>query len=174
MNKSLKYPLSPVKEGWSLPSSEALKLILRELFIEGTSLPSLCERENLPLLLVVEGIQRLLPKEWTAYKSARADGVKEVIMEELLGRFKINMGHYFDDSGNFVGYSSLTEEQKNAIESIEHTDRGGVKLKLSSRKDCLSLLGKELGMFKNRVEHSGNINLTKLLDELEEDSTEHQ
>lgn len=48
----------------------------------------------------------------------------------------------------------LTEEQKKAVASIEQGNFG-IKLKLHDKVKALELLGKHLGMFTDRLEHTG-------------------
>ena len=160
------YPIEPVRGYWTEPDAERLRSFLREMILDGVSLVVVCRRNRLPLLVVMNAFLKYLPTEWAAYNAARKEGLKEVVLEELVSRLGVTMADYYDDSGQFLGFSGLSRSQKEAIESFE-SEGPNCKLKLSSRKDAIVLLGKELGMFKNRIEHSGKIDLNKVLEEID-------
>lgn len=69
-----------------------------------------------------------------------------------------------DDTGNTVEYpdvefkntEDLTDEQKKAISGIKHT-KFGVVVETCDKVKALELLGKHLGMFKDKVEVSGTL-----------------
>lgn len=58
---------------------------------------------------------------------------------------------------DFKCTDELTEEEKKAISSI-HKGKDGMKIETYDKLKALELLGKHLGMFKDKVELSGNIN----------------
>ncbi len=78
---------------------------------------------------------------------------------------KVVTKHTVDDSGNNVEYSDvefkdtdeLTEWQKKAIAGIKQT-KFGIAVETCDKVKALELLGKHLGMFKDKVEVNGNIN----------------
>lgn len=70
-----------------------------------------------------------------------------------------------DDEGNprtykdveFVTTDKLSEENKKVISSIKQGSNG-LEIKLNDKLKALELLGKHLGMFRDKIELSGNIN----------------
>lgn len=70
-----------------------------------------------------------------------------------------------DDEGNprtykdveFVNTDKLSEANKKVISSIKQGSNG-LEIKLNDKLKALELLGKHLGMFKDKVELSGNVN----------------
>lgn len=71
----------------------------------------------------------------------------------------------FDDEGNprtykdveFVNTDNLSEDNKKVISSIKQGSNG-LEIKLNDKLKALELLGKHLGMFKDKLELSGNVN----------------
>lgn len=56
-----------------------------------------------------------------------------------------------------IGSHEIDDDTAAAISEISQTDKGGLKVKLHDKKGALIDLGKHLGMFKDQVEHSGNV-----------------
>lgn len=102
------------------------------------------------------------------------------VLEELALLGFANMQDYIrvgPDGDPYTDFSALTREQAAAIGEVTVEDfkdgRGAsardvrrVKFKISDKRAALVDIGKHLGMFKERVEHSGSINLG-LADRLE-------
>lgn len=102
------------------------------------------------------------------------------VLEELALLGFANMQDYIrvgSDGDPYTDFSALTREQAAAIGEVTVEDfkdgRGEnardvrrVKFKLADKRGALVDIGKHLGMFKERVEHSGSINLG-LADRLE-------
>lgn len=98
----------------------------------------------------------------------------EKVVEELSRMAFSNMADYMeiDEEGKPRGLdlSRLTRDQAAAIQEITEDATGGsgdgerrlvlrTKFKLADKTKSLELLGRHLGMFIDKVEHSGNINL---------------
>ena len=58
--------------------------------------------------------------------------------------------------------SKLTDEQKAALSEVSET-QSGISVKLESKTEALKMIGKHLGMFVEKIEHSGNVKLTNQL-----------
>lgn len=101
---------------------------------------------------------------------AEAAGVTvQRIVDELAKVGFANMGHYLmATSGGdpFFAYDGLTDDQKAALAEVTVEDfkegRGEdardvrrIKFKLHDKLSALEKLGKHLGMFKEKIEHSG-------------------
>ncbi|MCZ7488528.1 terminase small subunit [Rhizobium rhizogenes] len=58
-----------------------------------------------------------------------------------------------------VASDEIDDETAAAISEISQNTAGGIKLKLHDKRAALVDLGKHLGMFKDQVEHSGNVSI---------------
>jgi len=56
-----------------------------------------------------------------------------------------------------VDGDEIDDDTAAAISEISQNQSGGVKLKMHDKLSALEKLGKHLGMFKERVEHSGDV-----------------
>lgn len=66
-----------------------------------------------------------------------------------------------------VGSEDIDDDTAAAIAEISQNTSGGIKLKLHDKRAALVDIGKHLGMFVERVEHSGNVNLNVLQEDAE-------
>jgi len=58
----------------------------------------------------------------------------------------------YDENGKFLHPSKLPVSIAFAVAGIEHTDKGGVRIRLNDRVKALELLGKHLALFRDRLE----------------------
>ncbi len=107
-------------------------------------------------------------------KAAEKAGVTvERIVFELAKIAFANAGDYFVWGPNGVTINpseDLTEDQRSVIAEVSETRSetgGSIKLKLSDKQSALEKLGRHLGMFKEKVELSGQIDLTGTKDALD-------
>lgn len=56
----------------------------------------------------------------------------------------------------------LDDETAAAVAEISQTAQGGLKIKFHDKKAALDSIGRHLGMFKDKVEHSGGVTLMTL------------
>lgn len=99
---------------------------------------------------------------------------QEMVVSELAKLGFSNMYDFVsiqDDGTARVDLSALTREQAAAITEVqteEQTVLGGddesfrvrkIKFKLADKKGALELLGKHLGMFTDKVQHSGGLSI---------------
>lgn len=115
-------------------------------------------------------IQTLI-REAEAQLAERTEITQEMIIRELALIGFANMQDYLrigENGDPFLDFSKLTREQAAPIVEVTVEDfkdgRGEdardvrrVKFKLADKKGALVDLGKHLGMFKERVEHSGHV-----------------
>jgi len=59
-----------------------------------------------------------------------------------------------------IGSADLDDETAAAISEISQNATGGIKLKLHDKRAALVDIGKHLGMFTEKVEHSGQVQVT--------------
>ncbi len=54
-----------------------------------------------------------------------------------------------------VDSAALDDDTAGAIAEISQTDKGGLRVKMHDKKGALEAMGRHLGMFKDKIEHSG-------------------
>ncbi len=107
-------------------------------------------------------------------RASKLDIKAEKVVEELSRMAFSNMADYMEinEEGKPTGLdlSRLTRDQAAAIQEITEDTTGGsgdgerrlvlrTKFKLADKTKSLELLGRHLGMFMDKVEHSGTVNL---------------
>lgn len=79
-----------------------------------------------------------------------------LVLREVATVAFASMGEFFDTGWELKDLSRLTDLQKRAIEAVQIEDDDGVrkvKIKLHSKNQALEMLGKNLKLFTERVEH---------------------
>lgn len=80
--------------------------------------------------------------------------MRKFAFTDLSGVFEVRGGKcYVTDTAN------LSEDQMACISEIKQT-ADGVQVKLISREKMIELLGRHMGMFLDKLEHSGGVKLT--------------
>lgn len=96
-------------------------------------------------------------------KAKKAEVTQDMIMSELKRLAFVNprrIMQWGPDGVTFTASHELTEDEAACVVEASETvtkDGGTIRVKLADRVQALTLLGKQVGMFKDRVEHSGNI-----------------
>ncbi|WP_409229088.1 terminase small subunit [Gudongella sp. SC589] len=126
-----------------------------------------------------------IPKVFTRYQALQSRLKKEAedegivsgkrVLKELAKIGFADIGNYleyrpektivdYDEDGKpIIGYQTIIEvlESKgvdtSAIQEVSITDKGTFKFKLYDKQRALELIGKNIGMFTDKVEHSGRI-----------------
>lgn len=127
---------------------------------------------------VVEYVQKRMDE-----RAQRTEITQDRVLQELakLGFFDIRK--LFDDSGKPLDITGLDDETAACIAGLEVMDvyegagedkefSGYVKkYKLSDKLKALELIGRHLGMFKDKmdIEHSGVVDVRKVYDEMSEE-----
>lgn len=127
---------------------------------------------------VVEYVQKRMDE-----RAQRTEITQDRVLQELakLGFFDIRK--LFDDSGKPLDITGLDDETAACIAGLEVMDvyegagedkefAGYVKkYKLSDKLKALELIGRHLGMFKDKmdIEHSGVVDVRKVYDEMSEE-----
>lgn len=102
------------------------------------------------------------------------------IVDELAKIAFASAGDFFEwgpDGVEIKPSEDLTDEQRAVVSEVSQTvtEKGGTtRIKLSDKQAALEKLGRALGMFKDRVEHTGKDGgpidvLTRVLDEIDEE-----
>ena len=77
------------------------------------------------------------------------DADTEALVEEGAIRFAVA------NQVELISSDEIDDETAAAISEVSMTDKGGLKVKFHDKRAALVDIGKHLGMFKERVEHSG-------------------
>lgn len=96
----------------------------------------------------------------TAEREARQEIKQDRVLKELSNMIDLDVTEVVSIDNDTVlvkDTSCLTAEQKKCIKSIKQT-RDGIEIQFYDKMKALELLGRHLGMFTDKVEHSGNIN----------------
>lgn len=123
--------------------------------------------ENLSKLVIQNEINKRMKD-----REARTEIIQDMVVRELAAIAFSNGADYskvvtkqgIDDAGKAVEYfdvelkntDDLTTEQKKAIAGIKQT-KFGISVETCDKVKALELLGKHLGMFKDKVEVSGTL-----------------
>ncbi|WP_168395140.1 terminase small subunit [Acinetobacter indicus] len=130
--------------------------------------------ENLLKPVIAEAIQEAQNK-----RAERTEITQDMVLQELAKIGFSNMLDYMTktDSGDLVpDFSALTRDQAAAISEITvetYTEGRGedaeevkrVKFKLGDKRAALVDMGRHLGMFKDKIEHSGKIEISDISDD---------
>jgi len=92
----------------------------------------------------------------------KKDYLSSRIIDELKYIGLADLRLVYDEEGNVLPISEWPDEIAAAIGSIKKT-LGGVEIKVNDKIKALELMGKEVSMFSNKVEHSGQISLEALV-----------
>lgn len=108
-------------------------------------------------------------------RAKRTEITQDKVLKELAKIGFADIGNYleyrpektivdYDEDGKpIIGYQTIIEvlESKgvdtSAIQEVSITDKGTFKFKLYDKQRALELIGKNIGMFTDKVEHSGRI-----------------
>ena len=92
-----------------------------------------------------------------------SDWVLERLAEIAGGDIKDYMSWGMDEHGNheskIIDSDKLSAEKSRILSEVSHT-KDGIKFKVTDKIRALDLIGKHLGMFTDRVDHSGEISIS--------------
>lgn len=91
-----------------------------------------------------------------AARTARLEVKRDELLAELLRFVRVDIGDAYDTKGDLKKLSKMSPDLRRAISGIKVTEHG-TELKFWSKTTALELLGKHLGLWVDKVEHSGSI-----------------
>lgn len=103
--------------------------------------------------------------ERKARRVEKLDVEAERVSRELAKLSFFDPGRLFDEHGKLKPVAELDEVTRAAVESVEIDPRTGrlKKVVMAKKGQNLERLGRTLGMFKDRVEHTGKLTLEQLV-----------
>lgn len=136
----------------------ATQAAIRAGYSESTA--TVIASQNLTKLNIQQAIQEAMSE-----RSKRTEITADMVVAELARVGFSNIGHYlkFNASGVTLNDSSLmTDDALRCVSEVTESvskDGGSVKFKLHDKVSALEKLGRHLGIFKDKVEHSGNLSI---------------
>lgn len=147
----------------------------------GGSLIDYCKTKDIRYSDAVKWVyDRQWPERAKAYDLAllaRSDWSFQRVLKEIQLLGTVDIRKAFNDSGGLKPIQDIPEDVARAIVGIEsvelfegkgeNRERIGElkKIKFSDKIRALELMGKQLSMFKEQVEHSGVVGIEKLIEE---------
>lgn len=144
-----------------LNATRAYKSVYRNIKNDGVA------RKNGSRLLTNADIQKYITDRMQE-RQKRMEITQDRVLEELAAIAFARATDYAEVKGEGVRIKdtdSLTDQQIKAIAGIKE-GKFGIELKLNDKEKALELLGRHLGMFKDKVEVSGLEDEKKKLDDI--------
>lgn len=111
-------------------------------------------------------------EEYDAAVKLRDEYLRQNVIDELRNISTLDVSQAYDHNGDPLPMDKLPTSLKKSIQSIKKViksdDRGETittEIKFFDKIKAINLLGKELGMFSNKVEVSGKVSLESLIGE---------
>lgn len=140
----------------------------------GESLTEYCRKQNLPYHDVVLWLQQD-PIRYDKYRkalSARAEWFIERVIGSLVDLTDMPITEITDADGSIKPPSQWTERATRLVNGYSaKPGRGGteISVKFADKLKAIELLGKQLGMFKEQIEHSGTVSLADMVTKIAAD-----
>lgn len=132
----------------------------------GNSLLELCKTWKLSFGDIVSWIRKDDHRS-QRYKNAlndRNEWATERILMELRRIGLSDIKNIYDKKGKILPVQDWPEEVSSIVKTVDYNDDGDIKkVTFWNKEKCLELLGKNIQMFVDRVEHSGSLTLEDLI-----------
>lgn len=130
----------------------------------GGSIPSIAKTLDVPANWIFKWIRtdKALNKKYEQAKADRDEWEIETILSQLRSIASVKLSDILGDDGSIKPIHEIPEEALSVIESISVDDKGS-KVKLINKLKALEMSGKKLGVFKEKVEHTGSLTLEQLV-----------
>lgn len=102
-----------------------------------------------------------VPKVADAIAKARGERAERVnitadrVLEELAKLAFVDLSAAYDANGNLLKPSEMPAEVKAALAGVDFAKTGDRIARFAAKDRALELLGKHMGLFRDKVEHSG-------------------
>jgi hypothetical protein len=172
-NKTTEVVIMPEFNKMDADETAFFERLLRNLKM-GTSLAEFAAMEDIAYCDL---------KEWIGVSHDRRDAVakaidigreylRTVVFDKVKRTALFDPRKAYDESDRLKSLHEMDDETISAVSGIEETVEGR-KLKVLNLSDARKMIGQELGMFQNKVEHSGKLSLEELVSKsMEEDEIE--
>ena len=132
----------------------------------GRSLVELCKTYEISYGEIIAWIRKDKDRSrmFSSSINDRNEWAEERILYELrkIGLFNIKDIH--DENGDILPVHKWPDDVSSVVKTVEYNELGGIKkITTWNKEKCLELLGKNIQMFTDRVEHTGSVTLEDLI-----------
>lgn len=135
-----------------------------DFIVGGGTLVEFCEKHDLSYPACLRWI-RLEPARRELYERAMKDREEwsiDKLMKELRDLVTFDLSKIMGEDGTQKPFHEWPPELQRAVSSIKKT-KDGTEIKFFDKLRAVELLGKNAGLFKEKVEHSGKVTLEHLV-----------
>lgn len=145
---------------------------------QGGALTDLAETLDFPYHYLTSWIEgdELLSAQFNRALKFRDEWAKETLLNHLRAISFVDIGNLYDDDGKLKNIKDIDKQTRRAMasfeeETIEVMGQNGriKKVKMNDKLKAIEVLGKQLGVFHDKIEHTGKVTLEKLVAESYED-----
>lgn len=132
----------------------------------GNSLLELCKTWKISYGEIIAWIRKddHRSRMYTDCLNARSEWAEERILLELRRIGLSDIKSIYSKQGEIMPVHTWPDEVSSIIKSVDYTDDGEIKkVTFWNKEKCLELLGKNIQMFIDRVEHTGKLTLEDLI-----------
>jgi len=132
----------------------------------GGSLIDLCKNLSIQYSPVIRWINKEddRRKQYDVALKDREEWMVQELINELKKICSVDVRRAFDSEGNILSPHEMPEEVVKAMGAFDIDDTGRVKVKFLDKLKAIEVLGKNLKMFVDRVEHSGSLTLEQMVE----------
>ena len=168
--------INHIKRWKELVLDENLELLIFNHVSNGGSLTGLCQDWEIPYYKMAAWIKDddKRKRDYEFAVELRGEWYRETVFAQLRDLSTYNIIDAYDDEGETKNLTEVPKDLQRAIASIKKTSRvekdGSeiltTELKFFDKIKAINLLGKEVGMFHNKID----INVTKTLEDIVSES----
>ena len=144
---------------------------------QGGSLITLCQAWRVHYGRVVSWCRadRDRSIRYTEATNDRVEWAKESVLFELRKIALSDVRSLFNKDGDYLPPDKWPQEVSTMIKSVEMNEDGDIKkIQLWNKEKCLELLGKNMSLFIDKVEHSGKVTLEDIISESFEETDDKE
>lgn len=140
---------------------------------QGGALTDLAETLDFPYHYLTSFIESddLIQEQFNRACKMRDEWSKETLLNHLKAICFVDIGSLYNDDGTIKNIKQIDKQTRRAIASLDeeffetHTTTGRVKkIKLNDKLKAIEILGKQLGVFRDKIEHVGKLTLEDLVE----------
>jgi hypothetical protein len=102
-------------------------------------------------------------EKYTRALEARHSSLSDLVVSGLRDIVDADFRTLYDKNGKLLAPHKLPDRLARVVASVKEDDKGGIDVKLESRKGGHELLGRALGLYRDRIEHEGKLTLEDLV-----------
>lgn len=140
---------------------------LCEFIADRGTLSEWCKRKNLRYRVAYEWLHdqdhfdRL--EAYARALEAQKGALSDLVISGLRDIVEADFRTLYDKRGKMLPPHKLPDRLARVVAGVKEDEKGGVDVRLESRKGGHELLGRALGLYKDRIEHEGKLTLEELV-----------